>query len=132
VSDLLTIDEAAGLQSVMTLDDHIEAFAGEWVYFMYCAGMVKIGYSRSLARRIVKMRTDMPHPFELIHADEGGPKTERMLHREFAELRVRGEWFKADKKIFDHIRRRRIVRGIGIDRVLPDEPAWVEPREWTS
>jgi hypothetical protein len=99
------------IEPIYGLQDAIERLAGEWVYFIQCAGRIKIGYSKSLARRIVKMGTDLPEKPIWLHIEEGTRTTEIILHRQFADLRVKGEWFTADQRIYDHIQRRRIVLG---------------------
>ena len=110
MTDLLTIAEAA--EPIRDLKDAIEKLAGEWVYFIQCGDKIKIGFSRSLARRFAKMATDLPQTPTLLHIEAGDARLEKMLHREFRALRTRGEWFKADQRIYEHIRRRRIVLGL--------------------
>jgi hypothetical protein len=84
----------------------------ELVYFVLCAGRIKIGYTASLKSRLIKMKTDMPVPPKFLHIEIGSKTTERILHREFADLRLHGEWFKVDQRIYDHIQRRRTVLGM--------------------
>ena len=108
MTDLLTIDEATSAKEIV----RAQTVGRTFVYFIRCAGHIKIGYTGSFVSRFVKMLTDMPPGMHIIHAEDGTRATEQILHREFAELRVRGEWFRVDARIYEHIRQRRVVLGM--------------------
>ena len=69
------------------------------VYFLHCDGYIKIGHAKDAVRRLRGIETMVPYPVTLVHhvpcPDEATALTcERAFHRQFAALRVRGEWFR--------------------------------------
>ena len=70
--------------------------SGLSVYFIQPVGggLVKIGVSKCPGTRLVALQTGCPVPLEIVKAIPATRnKTEREIHRAFAEHRVRGEWF---------------------------------------
>ena len=66
-----------------------------WVYFAYCAGRIKIGYSTSLDSRLAAYPTHAPHRFVLLLAIGGSEADEAAYHEEFADDLAQGrEWFR--------------------------------------
>lgn len=68
------------------------------IYFLRCevTGRVKIGYSedeRSVVRRVRGLSLSSPTPLALVSLIDGGIYDERLLHSNYAHMRVRGEWF---------------------------------------
>lgn len=74
------------------------------VYFLYCAGHVKIGVARSILRRMKELQIGAPWKAQIILLIPGGRKTESFLHFVFQEHRVRGEWFKLAEPIREAIK----------------------------
>jgi hypothetical protein len=79
---------------------------GEWelqsggvVYYMRIGNRVKIGTTGSLKTRLEKI-----NPEELITVERGGSMKESERHRQFAALRVNGEWFRMEEPLMAHIR----------------------------
>jgi hypothetical protein len=73
------------------------------VYFVRAkvTGLIKIGVSGDALARLAELRRGCPDELELLAVQpcfEGGI-LERQLHRQFAHLRVRGEWFKPTKTV---------------------------------
>lgn len=68
------------------------------VYYLRFSDRIKIGMSTNLGNRLV----DLPYD-ELLGIESGGQDVERQRHREFAHLRVVGEWFQADAELMAHI-----------------------------
>lgn len=68
-----------------------------FVYFIQMGegGPIKIGWTRDPWQRIHELQTAQPYRLRLLGVIEGDRHTERRLHRELAEHRVRGEWFKS-------------------------------------
>lgn len=66
-----------------------------FVYFLYCAGHVKIGITTPtrLAKRFTELQIGSPHASQMILLLPGGRSTELFIHFAFAEYRVGGEWF---------------------------------------
>lgn len=69
------------------------------VYFVQNPGngLVKIGYSGDLSRRVLAISNGLGCAVRVLRQLPGGPRTEKWLHRKFADLRVRGEWFRFDE-----------------------------------
>lgn len=80
-----------------------------FIYFIDGGEHIKIGFTRSLDARLQKMGTDVPDGPKLLHFEPGTFKTEKMLHRHFASLRMRGEWFRKDPLIYAHIEQRKLI-----------------------
>lgn len=59
-------------------------------------GPVKIGWASHIAGRMRVLQTGHPGPLKLIRTIDGAPETESWLHRNFAALRMNGEWFRFD------------------------------------
>jgi excisionase family DNA binding protein len=65
------------------------------VYFL-CGqiGLIKIGWALNVENRTAILQTGSAEPLEVIASMPGTPADERALHRKFALLLVRGEWFR--------------------------------------
>lgn len=68
---------------------------GEWVYFIQAGerGPIKIGWAEVVSTRMAQLQCGSPMKLTLLVAIPGGAARERDLHRRFADIRVRGEWF---------------------------------------
>lgn len=68
------------------------------IYFINSDGRadcIKIGYTRRDPQdRLRKLQTATPDQLRLIGAVEGERYLERMLHKRYQHLRIRGEWFR--------------------------------------
>lgn len=82
-----------------------------YVYFIDGGEHIKIGYSRSLEHRIQKMGTDVPGGVNVLLIQPGTFRTEKVLHRHFAALRHRGEWFRKDPELLSYIEQRKTILG---------------------
>jgi len=80
-----------------------------YVYFLDGGEMIKIGFTRSLETRMKKMKTDVPSGVTFLHMEPGTFKSEKIVHRHFAELRVRGEWFRKSPELLDYIEQRKAI-----------------------
>lgn len=69
--------------------------ARNMVYFVQSSmtGSVKIGWSADLRARLTALQTGSDSSLYVLRKIQGGRPTERWLHRRFADLNVRGEWF---------------------------------------
>lgn len=69
--------------------------ASGFVYLIKCGPRFKIGITNDLQRRMDQLRGQSPYPLEIVHSVKGtnNSKKEADLHRQFASLRVHGEWF---------------------------------------
>lgn len=82
----------------------------EFIYFILNtdSNAVKIGRTKNVAKRLNSLQ--VANPVELrvlktLEVDSGkeAQDTEELLHNEFSDLRLRGEWFKFDCKLRDFI-----------------------------
>jgi Meiotically Up-regulated Gene 113 (MUG113) protein len=76
------------------------------IYFIEAVGAdaVKVGYTAADSRgqggkvgveaRLAGLRTGCPFPLRVLKLVEGGPPTEKKLHRMWAAHRLEGEWFR--------------------------------------
>lgn len=70
------------------------------VYFMRCAGLIKIGFTQDVGERLAQLQTGNPEGIELVAVlTRVAPSVERMFHRHFAADRARGEWFNPSPKL---------------------------------
>jgi hypothetical protein len=64
-----------------------------FVYFAYCAGRIKIGYSTDVANRMAGLASNSPAPVTLLMTIRGDEQDEAAYHEMFAADRVHREWF---------------------------------------
>lgn len=74
-----------------------------FIYFAKSGKFVKIGFAKNPVERIAEMQTGSYPSIEIIHAVWGFMRDERDLHKRFAALRVRGEWFSAAPELIRYI-----------------------------
>lgn len=63
------------------------------VYFIECAGRIKIGFTADVKSRIKGLSTGSAHDLTVIAAIDGSVHLERAIHRILKAHRQRGEWF---------------------------------------
>jgi hypothetical protein len=76
------------------------------VYFAFCAGRIKIGFTSNLADRMCSLSTSSPFPVTLLLTIPGSVADEQMYHRMFAEERVNLEWFDLSYRLDDFLQNR--------------------------
>lgn len=89
---LATINDATSLPSLITRAGRPMS-ARSVVYFASANGLVKIGYTTDLTKRLSAIGTGAGVQPQVLRIVEGGRPTERWLHKRFAKQRVYGEWF---------------------------------------
>ena len=67
--------------------------SGVSVYFIECAGRIKIGCSKNIQGRLAHISTSAPAEVSLIASIPGDYRLEKAIHRHLATHRERGEWF---------------------------------------
>lgn len=80
--------------------------SGSFVYFIQAgeSPTIKIGFCKGdPSRRLRQLQTSSPARLRLLLAVSGGQRKEQALHRQFAGLRINGEWFRADQALLDFI-----------------------------
>lgn len=70
-----------------------------FIYAIACGERIKIGYSTQPDARFSKIASDAPFPCELLGFWPGTTDDEAVIHREFSDVRVHGEWFASTRKL---------------------------------
>jgi hypothetical protein len=63
------------------------------VYFIGCAGRIKIGVTKNLKSRVGALQTSAPDKLAVIAIAPGSTRLERDLHEKLRPHRLTGEWF---------------------------------------
>jgi len=79
---------------------------GRIVYFIYCAGRVKIGHTGDLHGRLKQLAIHSPAPLTAVLVVKGGREVEQELHDRFAADRLHGEWFRLSDPLRGLLRNR--------------------------
>ncbi len=58
------------------------------------SGVVKIGFTENLDRRLYDLATAFPEGFDILHSINAGRVFEKLLHKLFNSQRIAREWFK--------------------------------------
>jgi hypothetical protein len=81
--------------------------AHSWVYFIKSHDFMKIGRANKLATRLQRLQTGNPHPCtveEVIRVPrKQALRYETSLHRTFAKVRHRGEWFRFEPPLSSYV-----------------------------
>lgn len=72
---------------------------GDLVYFLYSAGLIKIGYTSDIYKRFADLKNMGGAPAQLIAVVPGNKSCEKSLHRIFKADRKHGEWFQISADI---------------------------------
>lgn len=93
-----------------SLDGEKLAHQAHFIYFILNedSNAIKIGRAKDLAKRMNALQTSSPVKLRLIKSVqvEGGKEAhelEQLLHRQFNEIRLAGEWFKAEANLLEYI-----------------------------
>lgn len=82
-------------------------FKGEaMIYFIQSCcpnGFIKIGRARDIPQRLGKLQNGTPYELKVLRVLAGGITEERFLHRDFADARERGEWYRPTEKVLRYI-----------------------------
>lgn len=112
------MSEADQFQRVMALLDspefsreivvHEATFPRQGLYFIFGAGLIKIGLAGCVVERLACLRNGSPSPLEplgFIRCADWKLLAgfERDMHQRFAALRSHGEWFRDDPLLRDFI-----------------------------
>lgn len=75
------------------------------VYLIQAGGLpiVKIGMAKNPEARLKDHQCGHWEELKIIRLWEGGRKEERMLHKKFSDLHIRGEWFSLSKVMFGDV-----------------------------
>lgn len=96
------------------LDGEKLAHQAHFIYFILNedSKAIKIGRAKDLARRMKSLQTSSPVELKLlktiqVEGGEAAQALESSLHQQFRELRLAGEWFRAEAALLDYIRQLR-------------------------
>jgi hypothetical protein len=96
---------------VHALDGGTAVRAPHFVYFILNeeSRAIKIGRARDVAKRLKTLQTSSPAPLKSLGAaalanEKAAADFEAKLHAEFADIRLTGEWFRAEAKLLERIR----------------------------
>ncbi len=79
---------------------------GSIIYFIQQktgSGPVKIGRARNVFRRLESLQAGSPVQLVILTTMPGGSVREAELHRQFAHLRLHGEWFQDSPELMEFI-----------------------------
>lgn len=86
------------------------AHQAHFVYFILNkdSNAIKIGRARDLGKRIKALQTSSPAQLQLINSiqvnsGKEAEALEKSLHQQFREIRLAGEWFKAEAELLEYI-----------------------------
>lgn len=93
-----------------SLDGEKLAHQAHFIYFILNedSNAIKIGRAKDLAKRMNVLQTSSPAKLRLIKSVQvaGGKEAhelEQSLHKKFNEIRLAGEWFKAEASLLEYI-----------------------------
>lgn len=107
-----------------------------FVYFLYCAGRVKIGKANAVNQRVSEYATGCPFQPIVLLAISGTRWSEGELHTRFAEDRRHREWFRLSDHLRRYIVKRLDAEGLAAFRKAEDDflnsflPEVETPRKW--
>lgn len=111
-----------------------------YVYFIYCAGRIKIGRAEDAPRRLSQIATSSPFKPVILLTVSGPKNYEKELHARFAEDRVHREWFALSDFLRRYLVRRLTPDGLAafrkaeedfIESILPPAAA-TGTRKWSK
>lgn len=73
------------------------------IYVLRCGDYVKIGLSRTPAKRLRSLECSNPYPMSLLAQIPGDRDDERALHHHFKHLHHRLEWFRWSDEILENL-----------------------------
>src|SRR3972149_6243576 len=75
------------------------------IHFISCdaLSLIKIGRSADVNKRLSHLQISVGAELRIIKAVPADPWVEIAVHSKFQHIRVRGEWFRADKELLDFI-----------------------------
>lgn len=101
------------------------------VYFLYAkkAKRIKIGYSNNPKKRICAIQTSSPEKLIQLAVLKGERELEQAIHVRFHYLRENGEWFRAEKELFEWISAVRKMRHIPFVKISVNDKNLEEKRK---
>lgn len=91
------------------------------IYFIESQGLVKIGFSLKPLLRVNKIKSDSPHPCNLIGVMDGTREDEADVQSKFSHLRHRAEWYRLDHELRSFIESYPPIKAVK-DKPEPTDP----------
>lgn len=73
------------------------------IYFLQAGGFIKIGFARVAGSRLMHLQTGCPVELVPLGGFPGTLRDEQNTHAMFADLHVRGEWFRNHSRILEYL-----------------------------
>lgn len=74
------------------------------VYFIeHPNGFIKIGVANDVSKRLSQIQVSCPEKLKVILVIEGSFELEAQLHHQFLKFAHNGEWFRAEREIYDFV-----------------------------
>jgi hypothetical protein len=103
-----------------------------YTYFIRAGASIKIGSAANFKSRFQSLQTAHERPLEVLAVVPASVAPEYETHQQFAHLRTRGEWFRADRELLQFIERIAIPFDPPVVKKPLREPkAWKAPKEPT-
>lgn len=77
------------------------------IYFIRVLDFIKIGITTRGKKRLSAYKTSTPFDLDVLFSYRGPKSEEARLHKKFAWLHHRGEWFRAEPELIHYINRRK-------------------------
>lgn len=92
-------------ENIVANPDFTQYVGKDFVYFIQAVqlGLVKIGFSSNVPKRLLSLKTGCPDDLVILKIIPGGQEIERVLHKKFADIRVKGEWFSPSDELMSFI-----------------------------
>ena len=74
-----------------------------FTYFIRAGASIKIGAATDFKKRLTALQTAHERPLEVLAVVPASAAPEYEVHQQFAHLRLRGEWFRADRELLQFI-----------------------------
>lgn len=99
------------------------------IYYIACTATerLKIGYTRGEPEvRLKQLQTGSAADLRLMACHDGSAETEKWLHNQFNEERLRGEWFEMSERLLEHLSL--VIWLVATDYAIRQEqpPSWIK------
>lgn len=98
------VEAANNLPEYYHFKNNAEIVSKDNMYFLFHNGFVKIGRSKDVAKRLNQLKTSLSCAYS-VYVFEGKGDLERKYHHIFSEYKQTREWFYADNRIKEFIKR---------------------------
>lgn len=117
----MAIVRSAGSRDRLTSTDYVPH-----IYFLYSAGMLKVGTSLYVTKRARSIQGQSALPVTVILTGPGDVKDERELHEILAAYRHHDEWFRITPEVRNMLKGMLCARGWGrFKRAEAQFRAWI-------